>query len=103
MPIVDVKARGGDPIINLTLPGPSLLGDTKRDFHASFNGNQGIWGCGPDVDIAAGDCLRTASSLSEITGFSLPENFRDKSNKEIGEAAWSGRIPGIDVRRSDNG
>jgi len=101
MATVELKQRGGDPIINLTQPGLVLLGDTKTDYHACFNSNQEIWGCGPDLDTATGDCLQNASSLSDITGFSLPESLRNLSSRELGQKAWSGEIPGIETRRID--
>ena len=101
MVTVGVKQRGGSPIVNVTQPGPVLHGDSAIDYHASFNGNGGIWGCGPDVETAAGDCLKTASSLSELSGFTLSESLRELSDRELGEMAWSGSIPDIETLRVD--
>ena len=95
---VDVKQRGGNPMVNLTMPGPALLGDSKIDYHASFDGDQKIWGSGPDVETAAGSCLRTAASLPELTGFTLPDSLSNLSYRELGEKAWSGALRALTCR-----
>ncbi|MCB0337014.1 MAG: hypothetical protein KDD62_11940 [Bdellovibrionales bacterium] len=99
--MVDVKQRGGHLMVNLTMPGPAILGNSQVDYHAAFDGNQKIWGSGPDVDTAAGNCLTTAASMPEVTGFTLTEELQDLSYRELGAKAWSGELEGVSVRRSD--
>lgn len=44
---------------------------------------------------------QVASSMPELTGFTLPESLDELSYRDLGEMAWSGLIPGIDIRRVD--
>lgn len=99
--VVHVRPRGGDQIVNLTLPGPDILSTSDTDFHATFNGNNRVFAADANAITAVGSCLRTAASLSETTGFSLPEGFSDLSYTELGRAAFSDQIPGVRVRQSN--
>jgi hypothetical protein len=38
---------------------------------------------------------------NQIVNLTLPEGFRDLSYTELGTAAFSGKIPGVSVRQSN--
>ncbi len=74
-------------------------GVVNISYEATFNGVKGVFGSGKSELEAVGGCMRTADSLSDLTGFTMPTTLRDRTDIQKGSAAVAGLIPGLVVKK----
>ncbi len=74
-------------------------GVVNTSYEATVNGVKGVFGSGKGELEAVGGCMRTADSLSDLTGFKMPTDLIDRTDIEKGSAAAAGLIPGLVVKK----